>query len=116
MMLTNLFVLMLVFTSTICECTFHLHLLDMRQDLYTYSWYTGYKLSGIASHIEMQIIEVYEASLTARAKNSDALVAAAAYPRACRQGPNVLQNVPIILFCTAYYFYLLFPFLIPLFP
>ena len=33
-----------------------------------------------------------------------------------RQGPNVLQNVPIILFCTAYYFYLLFPFLIPLFP
>ena len=33
-----------------------------------------------------------------------------------RHGPNVLQNLPIILFCTAYYFYLLFPFLIPLFP
>ena len=29
-----------------------------------------------------------------------------------RERPNVLQNVPIILFCTAYYFYLLFPFLI----
>ena len=35
---------------------------------------------------------------------------------ATRERPNVLQNVPIILFCTAYYFYLLFPFLIPLFP
>ena len=32
-----------------------------------------------------------------------------------RHRPNVLQNLPIILFCTAYYFYLLFPFLIPLF-
>ena len=33
-----------------------------------------------------------------------------------RHGPNVLQNLPIILFYTAYYFYLLFPFLITLFP
>ena len=29
--------------------------------------------------------------------------------------PNVLQNLPI-LFCIAYYFYLLLPFLLPLFP
>ena len=81
-MLTNLFVLMLVFTSTICECTFYLHMLDMRQDMYTYSWYTGYKLSGIASHIATQIIEVCDACSTARAKNRDVLVATAAFPRA----------------------------------
>ena len=33
-----------------------------------------------------------------------------AYPYSSLRRPNVLQNVPIILFCTAYYFYLLFPF------
>ena len=80
-MLTIFFVLMLVFNNKICECTFHLHMLDMRQDIHTYSGCTMYKLSGITQRIETQIIEVSDASSTARPKNSDALVAAVAYSR-----------------------------------
>ena len=33
----------------------------------------------------------------------------------CRLRPNVLQNLPIILFCSAHFNYLLFPVLLPLF-
>ena len=42
---------------------------------------SGYNLSEIASYVATQIFKVCDASSTARAKNSDALVATAAYPR-----------------------------------